>query len=86
MKLTKAAMEPEIATVRYLPSFASATKPPSNPRRFKVPRKLVTIVADFADDRFKSPTKYVTKFILIPIRHILSDSSVPTKNKETENG
>lgn len=74
---TKAVTDAKIATVKYRPSFASAKKPPSRPRRFSVPMKLVTMVADFADDKCKSPTKYVTKFIDMPIAHILSESSVP---------
>lgn len=47
--------------------------------------KLVTMFADFADGRFNLPTKYVTKFIDIPITHILSDSSVPTFKKRKKN-
>ena len=56
-KLTMAVMVAEIATVRYLPSLASAKNPPRRPRRLRVPMKLVTIVADFADGMCKSPTK-----------------------------
>lgn len=72
-------MEAKIETVRYLPSFASARKPPSRPRRLRVPMKLVTTVADLAEEMCKSPTKYVTRFIDIPITHILSESSVPAE-------
>lgn len=71
-------MDANIATVKYRPSLASATNPPNNPRRLRVPMKLVTIVADFDDERCRSPTKYVTKFIEIPITHTLSANSVPT--------
>lgn len=47
----------------------------------RVPMKLVTMVADFADEICKSPTKYVTKFMDIPMTHILSESSVPAEKK-----
>lgn len=77
LELTTAVMEAKVATVRYLPSLASAKKPPRSPRRLRAPRKLVTIVADLAEVRCNSPTRYVTKFIDIPITHILSESSVP---------
>jgi hypothetical protein len=76
LKLTKAVIVPKIATARYRPSLASAKKPPRRPRRLRVPMKLVTMVADFADEICKTPTKYVTKFMDMPITHILSDSSV----------
>lgn len=67
----------EIATVRYRPSFASAKNPPKRPRRLRVPMKLVTMFADFADEMCKSPTKYVTRFIDMPITHTRSESSTP---------
>ena len=69
-------MAPKVATAKYRPSLASAKKPPRRPRRLRVPMKLVTMVADFADGICKISTKYVTKFMDMPITHILSDSSV----------
>lgn len=50
----------------------------------RVPMKFVTIFADFADERCKIPTKYVTKFMDMPITHILSDSSVPGIKRRTK--
>ena len=57
MKLTIAATDAKIATVRYRPSLASATNPPNKPNRFRVPMKLVTMVADFDDERCMYPIK-----------------------------
>ncbi|GAB2284045.1 hypothetical protein Dimus_018525, partial [Dionaea muscipula] len=45
--LTKARIVAKITNVRYRPNLASAKKPPRRPRRFGVPKKLVTIFADF---------------------------------------
>lgn len=42
-------MVAEMATVMYLPSFASAKKPPRRPSKLRVPIKLVTMVAEFAE-------------------------------------
>ena len=72
-------MDAKIATVKYRPSLASAKKPPRRPRRLSVPMKLVTMVADFAEEICSSPTRYVTKFIEMPMMHILSESSVTAK-------
>lgn len=77
-------MIPEIVTAKYRPSLASAKKPPRRPRRLRVPMKLVTMVADFADEICNSPTKYVTKFMDIPITQILSESSVTAEKKYYE--
>lgn len=85
LKLTTAAMDAKIATVKYRPSLASATNPPNKPKRLRVPMKLVTIVADFDDVRCRYPTKYVTKFIEIPITHTLSANSVPAVKIEKKN-
>ena len=41
--------------------------------------KLVTMFADFADEICSTPTRYVTKFIDMPMTHILSESSVTAK-------
>lgn len=73
----RAVTEAEIATILYRPSLASAKKPPRSPKRLRVPMKFVTMVADFADEMCKSPTRYVTRFIDMPITHILSESSLP---------
>ena len=78
-KLTKAVIIAKIATVKYRPSLASAKKPPKRPRRLRVPMKLVTMFADFADEICNTPTRYVTKFIDMPMTHILSESSVTAK-------
>lgn len=77
-------MDAKIATVKYRPSLASAKKPPRRPRRLRVPMKLVTMVADFADEICSSPTRYVTKFMDMPMTHILSESSVPAKQIKVE--
>ena len=68
-------MDAEITTVKCRPSLASAKKPLRRSSKLKAPTKLVTIVADFAVEICNSPTKYVTKFIDMPITHILSESS-----------
>lgn len=78
-------MVADMATVKYLPSFASARKPPRRPSKLRVPIKLVTMVAELAEWRCKSPTKYVTKFMEIPMTHILSASSVPAQTKIIHN-
>lgn len=50
-------MVADITTVKYLPSFASAKKPPRRPRRLRVPITLVTMVAELAEGRCKVPIK-----------------------------
>lgn len=70
-----------MATVRKRPSLASAMKPASRARRLSVPMKFVTMFADLEVEIWRSPTKYVTKFIDMPITHTLSDSSDPIHNQ-----
>jgi hypothetical protein len=48
-KVTTVAMVAEMATVTYLPSFASAKNPPRRPSKLRVPIKLVTMVAELAE-------------------------------------
>jgi hypothetical protein len=57
--------------------LASATKPPRKARRLSVPMKLVTMLADWALERCRAPTRYVTMFVETPITPTRSASSVP---------
>jgi len=70
-------MVAEMAMVRKRPSLASARKPPTRASRLSVPMKLVTTLADRELERWRSPTRYVTRFMEMPITHTRSASSVP---------
>lgn len=59
------------------PNLASAKNPPKRASKLRDPMQFVTIFADSDDEKCISPCRYVTKFMDIPIIHILCDSSVP---------
>lgn len=77
---TRACIEAKIAMVLYLPRKESARKPPSRQRRKDVPAKSVTIFAEVELGKCIVPTRYVTRFTIIPIVDSLSHISIPIIN------
>ncbi len=63
---TSNSTNPRKRSVRYLPRYASAMKPPSNGVRQVVPAQVVTVFAAVGTPKCISSTKYVTKLMTTP--------------------
>jgi len=63
---TSNSTNPRKRSVRYLPRYVSAMKPPSNGVRQVVPAQVVTVFAAVGTPKCISSTKYVTKLMTTP--------------------